>query len=139
MPCSRIFLISTHELRVGLNDFCQGLDAMTVTLYHNPACSKSRETLALIRSAGIEPQIVEYLDAPLGVDEIRTLLAESGLPAREAMRSDVPEAAQVQPDWSEAQLIEWLAQHPRLLNRPFVRSPKGTRLCRPPELVHEIL
>lgn len=112
---------------------------MTVTLYHNPACSKSRETLALIRAAGIEPQIVKYLDAPLGVDEIRTLLAESGLPVREAMRSDVPEAAQVQPDWSEAQMIEWLAQHPRLLNRPFVRSPKGTRLCRPPELVREIL
>ncbi|MDO4796283.1 MAG: arsenate reductase (glutaredoxin) [Brachymonas sp.] len=112
---------------------------MTVTIYHNPACSKSRETLALIRAAGIKPQIVEYLAAPLGAQAIQTLLAESGLPARDAMRSDVPEFTQVQPDWSEAQLIEWLAQHPRLLNRPFVRSSKGTRLCRPPELVHEIL
>ena len=112
---------------------------MTITIYHNPACSKSRETLALIRAAGIEPHIVEYLDVPLGVATIKTLLAESGLPARDAMRSDVPEFAQVQPDWNEAQLIEWLAQHPRLLNRPFVRSSKGTRLCRPPELVREIL
>lgn len=112
---------------------------MTVTIYHNPACSKSRETLALIRAAGIAPQIVEYLNTPLGADEIHTLLAESGLPAREAMRSDVPEFAQVQADWSEVQLIECLAQHPRLLNRPFVRSSKGTRLCRPPERVLEIL
>ena len=112
---------------------------MTITIYHNPACSKSRETLALIRAAGIEPHIVEYLDTPLGVAAIKTLLAESGLSARAAMRSDVPEFAQAQLDWSEAQLIEWLAQHPRLLNRPFVRSSKGTRLCRPPELVHEIL
>lgn len=112
---------------------------MTVTLYHNPACSKSRAVLALIRAAGMEPQVVEYLDAPLGVDAIKTLLAESGLNPRDAMRSDVPEFAQAQPDWSEAQLIEWLAQHPRLLNRPFVRSSKGTRLCRPPEVVREIL
>lgn len=112
---------------------------MTITIYHNPACSKSRETLALIRAAGIEPHIVEYLDTPLGVAIIKTLLAESGLSARAAMRSDVPEFAQAQPDWSEAQLIELLAQHPRLLNRPFVRSSKGTRLCRPPELVHEIV
>ena len=70
---------------------------------------------------------------------IKTLLTESGLSARAAMRSDVPEFAQAQPDWSEVQLIEWLAQHPRLLNRPFVRSSKGTRLCRPPELVREIV
>ena len=112
---------------------------MTVTIYHNPACSKSRATLALIRAAGIEPHIVEYLAEPLGADVIQTLLAESGLPARAAMRSDAPEFAQIQSDWSEAQLIAWLAQHPRLLNRPFVRSSKGTRLCRPPERVLEIL
>ena len=112
---------------------------MSITIYHNPACSKSRATLALIRAAGMEPQIVNYLAAPLGAAEMGMLLAESGLSARDAMRSDVPEFAQVQSDWSEAQLIEWLVQHPRLLNRPFVRSSKGTRLCRPPELVHEIL
>ncbi len=112
---------------------------MTVTIYHNPACSKSCATLALIRAAGIEPHIVEYLAEPPGVELIQTLLAESGLPARAAMRSDVPEFAQVQPAWSEAQLIAWMAQHPQLLNRPFVRSSKGTRLCRPPELVGEIL
>lgn len=112
---------------------------MSITIYHNPACSKSRATLELIRAAGIEPQIVDYLAVPLSVAEISTLLAESGLSARDAMRSDVPEFVQVQSDWSEAQLIEWLIQHPRLLNRPFVRSSKGTRLCRPPKLVHEIL
>lgn len=110
-----------------------------VTLYHNPRCSKSRETLALIRAAGIEPRVVEYLQTPPDATTLNTLLQESGLHPLDAMRTDVDEYSHDMQGWSAERLVAHIAQHPRLLNRPFVRTPKGTRLCRPPERVHEIL
>lgn len=114
--------------------------AMTsVTIYHNPRCSKSRETLALIRAAGIEPAIVEYLQTPPDAVTLKALLHDSGMHTLDAMRNDVAEYSRSMQDWPDERLIAAIAANPRLLNRPFVRTPKGVRLCRPPELVHEIL
>lgn len=112
-----------------------------VTIYHNPKCSKSRETLALIRARGIEPEVVEYLKQPLGEQTLRTLLAQSGLKAEQILRNDSDAYQQyvAGKTLNEAELIALMAEHPSLLNRPLVISDKGARLCRPPELVNEIL
>lgn len=112
-----------------------------ITLYHNPKCSKSRETLAIIRSSGIEPMIVEYLKTPLSAEEITRLIDESGISVEQALRTDV--AAYTQ--WvegkslSKEEIIQLMAEYPTLLNRPFASGQKGVRFCRPPELVNEIL
>ncbi|WP_373818963.1 arsenate reductase (glutaredoxin) [Glaesserella sp.] len=110
-----------------------------LTIYHNPKCSKSRETLALIREAGVEPEIVEYLKHPLSVEVIEKLIDESGLSVREAIRTDVEAYQQITAEMSDTEIIGLITQYPHLLNRPFVSGQKGTKLCRPPELVKTLL
>lgn len=113
-----------------------------ITIYHNPRCSNSRGALQLLREHGVEPQIVDYLKAPLNAVQLTALVAQIGLPVRELLRSK--EAAYQEldldnPALTDAQLIAAVAAHPVLLNRPIVVSPKGARLCRPPETVLELI
>lgn len=113
-----------------------------VTIFHNPACGTSRNTLALIRHAGIEPTIVEYLRTPPSKEEVRRLLAEMGIPVRELLRekgTPYGELGLGDPKWSDEQLLDFIQQHPILMNRPVVRTRLGTKLCRPSEAVLEIL
>ncbi len=113
---------------------------MDVTIWHNPACSNSRGALKLIRDAGFEPEVIEYLGNPPDVATLRQVLAESGLSARDLVRSKEAQFAELSLEVAdEATLLAAMAAHPRLINRPVVRTPKGTRLCRPPETVLEIL
>ncbi|MCG5228441.1 arsenate reductase (glutaredoxin) [Acinetobacter pittii] len=113
-----------------------------VKIYHNPACGTSRNTLALIRHAGLEPIIIEYLKTPPSKDELIQLIKDSNLTVREAIRKNVDPYKDLeleQADWTDEQLIEFMVQYPILINRPFVVTPKGTRLCRPSEVVLDIL
>ena len=113
-----------------------------VKIYHNPACGTSRNTLALIRHAGLEPIIIEYLKTPPSKDELIQLIKDSNLTVREAIRKNVDPYKDLeleQADWTDEQLIEFMVQYPILINRPFVVTPKGTRLCRPSEIVLDIL
>ncbi|MCO7461223.1 arsenate reductase (glutaredoxin) [Stenotrophomonas maltophilia] len=113
---------------------------MVVTIWHNPACSNSRGALKLIRDAGFEPEVIEYLGDPPDVATLRQVLAESGLSARDLVRSKEARFAELGlQDADDASLLAAMAEHPRLINRPVVRTPKGTRLCRPPETVLEVL
>lgn len=112
------------------------------TLYHNPRCSKSRETLALIRAAGIEPRLVEYLETPLSRVELESLLADLRLPVSSLMRTGDALYAELgldAPACTDAERLAALAAHPALFNRPVVVGPWGVRVCRPPETVLEIL
>ncbi|MDO7501324.1 arsenate reductase (glutaredoxin) [Acinetobacter baumannii] len=113
-----------------------------VKIYHNPACGTSRNTLALIRHAGIEPIVIEYLQTPPSKDELIQLIKDSNLSVREAIRKNVEPYKDLeleQDHWTEEQLINFMLQYPILINRPFVVTPKGTRLCRPSEMVLDIL
>lgn len=113
-----------------------------VKIYHNPACGTSRNTLALIRHAGIEPIVIEYLQTPPSKDELTQLISQAGLTVRDAIRKNVDPYKDLeleQADWTDEQLIDFMVQHPILINRPFVVTPKGTRLCRPSEVVLDIL
>jgi arsenate reductase len=113
-----------------------------ITIFHNPNCGTSRNTLALIRHAGIEPQVVEYLKTPPSREELRQLLAEMGIPVRELLRekgTPYGELGLADLKWSDEQLLDFIQQHPILMNRPVVRTPLGTRLCRPSEAVLELL
>ena len=115
---------------------------MAVTIYHNPNCGTSRNTLAIIREHGFEPEIVEYLKTPPSREKIVELIAASDLPVREIMRSKQDLFTELGLDDSaktDDQLIDAMAEHPILINRPIVVTPKGTRLCRPKETVLEIL
>ncbi|MGO1003212.1 arsenate reductase (glutaredoxin) [Lysobacter sp. CA196] len=115
---------------------------MDVTIYHNPACGTSRNTLALIRHAGIEPTVIEYLQNPLSRAALVELIAAAGLSVREAMRQNVApyvERGLDDPALSDGALIEAMLRDPILINRPFVVSPLGVRLCRPSELVLDLL
>lgn len=115
---------------------------MDITIYHNPNCGTSRTTLAAIHAAGHEPQVVEYLNNPLGREQLQQMIAAAGLSVREAIRSKEAKFAELgldAPDTSDAALLDAMAAYPILLNRPFVVTPKGARLCRPSELVHELL
>lgn len=113
---------------------------MDVTIWHNPACSNSRGALKLIRDAGFDPMVIEYLGTPPDVATLRQVLAESGLSARDLVRSKEVQFAELElEEADDATLLAAMAEHPRLINRPVVRTPKGTRLCRPPETVLEIL
>ena len=112
------------------------------TIYHNPRCSNSRGALALLQERGIAPRVVDYLHAPLTAQELARLIAQLGLPVRDVMRSK--EAVYQDLDlgnarWTEAELIDHIASHPVLLNRPIVVTAKGAKLCRPPELLLSIL
>ncbi|MBJ9705020.1 arsenate reductase (glutaredoxin) [Acinetobacter calcoaceticus] len=113
-----------------------------VKIYHNPACGTSRNTLALIRHAGIEPIVIEYLQTPPSKDELTQLISQAGLTVRDAIRKNVDPYKNLdleQDRWTDEQLIDFMVQYPILINRPFVVTSKGTRLCRPSEIVLDIL
>lgn len=116
--------------------------SMTVTIYHNPACGNSRGALALIRSAGIEPDIIEYLETPPDRATLLTLIREMGIAPRQLLRAKEMLHAELDlaaDHWTDDQLIELMLEHPILMNRPIVRTAKGTKLCRPPETVLDLL
>jgi arsenate reductase len=113
-----------------------------VTIYHNPKCGTSRNTLAMIRNAGIEPVVVEYLKDPPGREQLIKMIADAGLTVRAAIREkDTPyaELGLDNPDLADDELLDAMLKDPILINRPFVISPLGTRLARPSEVVLDIL
>lgn len=115
---------------------------MHVTIYHNPSCGTSRNTLALIRHAGIEPEVVDYLKNPPSADRLKAMIADAGLTVREAIREKGTPFADLgldNPDLDDDTLIAAMIETPILINRPFVITPTGTRLCRPSEAVLDIL
>ncbi|MEE8630216.1 MULTISPECIES: arsenate reductase (glutaredoxin) [Methylobacterium] len=115
---------------------------MDVIIYHNPACGTSRNTLAMIRNAGIEPHVVEYLKTPPSRALLVALLARAGLTVRDVLREKGTPYAELNlddPALTDAQLLDAIEAHPILLNRPLVVSPKGVRLCRPSEAVLDLL
>ncbi len=114
----------------------------TITIYHNPDCGTSRNTLALIRNSGVEPVVVEYLKTPPGRSKLQALVNAMGLPVRDLLRQKgTPYDALKLDDavWTDDQLLDFMVQHPILMNRPIVVTPLGTRLCRPSEKVLDIL
>ncbi|WP_341315569.1 arsenate reductase (glutaredoxin) [Paraburkholderia sp. IMGN_8] len=115
---------------------------MSVTIYHNPDCGTSRNTLAMIRNAGIEPVIIDYLQTPQDRETLTSLIARAGLSVRGALREKGTPYAELGLDdmsLSDEQLLTAMLEHPILINRPFVVTPLGVRLCRPSEVVLEIL
>jgi len=113
-----------------------------ITIFHNNRCSNSRGALALLRERGIEPNIVDYLATPLTAPELAELVAHLGVPVRDLLRSKEAQFKELGLDNAavgDVQLIQAVAAHPVLLNRPIVVTPKGARLCRPPELVLELI
>lgn len=113
-----------------------------VTIYHNPKCSASRNTLALILERGIEARVIEYLASPPSKAELQALIEASGLSVRELMRSKEAvfgELGLAAEHWSDSELLDAMLAHPILINRPIVVTARGVRLCRPPETVLEIL
>ena len=114
----------------------------TVTIYHNPACGTSRNTLALLRHAGLEPTVIEYLKTPPSKETLKALLAAMDMPVRGLLRERGTPYAELglgDAKWSDEQLLDFIVQHPILMNRPVVSTPLGTKLCRPSEEVLEIL
>ncbi|MBY0235406.1 MAG: arsenate reductase (glutaredoxin) [Burkholderiaceae bacterium] len=114
----------------------------SITIYHNPACGTSRNTLALIRHAGIEPVVVEYLKTPLTAAQLAELVAALGIPVRDLLRekgTPFTELGLADAKWSEAELLGFIEQHPILMNRPVVVTPLGAKLCRPSEEVLDLL
>lgn len=117
-------------------------DPIDVVIYHNPACGTSRNALALIRAAGLEPHVIEYLKTPPARALLVRLLARAGLSVREVLRekgTPYAELGLANPELCDAQLLDAIAAHPILMNRPLVVSPKGVRLCRPSETVLDLL
>lgn len=115
---------------------------MDVTIYHNPACGTSRNTLAMIRNAGIEPTVIDYLSAPPSREQLAKMIADAGLTVRQAIREKGTPYAELgldEPSLTDGQLLDAMLEHPILINRPFVVTPLGTRLSRPSELVLDIL
>ena len=115
---------------------------MTVTIYHNPACGTSRNTLALIRQSGEEPLVIEYLAAPPSRERLVELMGTMGVTPRQLLREkDTPYAALglADPKWTDDELIDIMLAQPILINRPIVVTPLGVKLCRPSEEVLEIL
>ena len=115
---------------------------MTVTIYHNPKCGTSRNTLAMIRASGVEPNVVHYLETPPSRAELVSLIERCGLAPRDVLRqSGTPydELGLGDPAIGDDALIDAMMAHPILINRPLVVAPKGVRLCRPSEVVLEIL
>ena len=113
-----------------------------IIIYHNPECGTSRNTLAMIRNAGIEPHVVEYLKTPPSRALLESLIARAGMTPRALLREKGTPYAELglgEAHWSDAQLLDFIGQHPILLNRPIVVTPLGTRLCRPSEKVLDIL
>lgn len=115
---------------------------MTITIYHNAACGTSRNTLALIRNSGAEPEVIEYLQTPPSRETLRQLISAMGIPVRELIREKGTPYAELQldnPALTDEQLLDAMGAHPILINRPIVVTPLGTRLCRPSEVVLDIL
>ena len=115
---------------------------MSVTIYHNPNCGTSRNTLAMIRNAGIEPAVIEYLKTPPSRQQVVELIASAGLTVRQALREKGTPHSELgldDPTKTDEQLLDAIDAHPILLNRPFVVTSLGVRLCRPSEVVLEIL
>ncbi|WP_179469285.1 arsenate reductase (glutaredoxin) [Mycolicibacterium vinylchloridicum] len=113
---------------------------MSSTIYHNPRCSTSRKTLDLLRDNGIEPKVVEYLKTPPSRAEIAKLIADAGIDVRTAVRKRESLYSELNlADAGDDELLDAMAANPILIERPFVVTPKGTRLARPIESVHEIL
>lgn len=117
-------------------------DPKAVVIYHNPDCGTSRNTLALIRNTGLEPEIIEYLINPPSREQLVTLIAGTGLSVREVLRKNVEPYTQLNlddPVWTDEQLLDFMLQYPILINRPIVVTKLGIRLCRPSEVVLDIL
>ena len=113
-----------------------------IVVYHNPACGTSRNTLAMIRNAGIEPHVVEYLKTPPTRAMLESLIARAGMTARALLREKGTPYAELgleNPDLTDAQLIDAMMAHPILINRPLVVSPLGVKLCRPSETVLDLI
>jgi arsenate reductase len=116
--------------------------AMDVIIYHNPDCGTSRNTLAMIRNAGVEPHVIEYLKTPPSREMLTRLIARMGISVRELLREKGTPYAELDlgdPALSDAQLLDAMMAHPILINRPIVVSPKGVKLCRPSEDVLDLL
>jgi arsenate reductase len=115
---------------------------MSVTIYHNPSCGTSRNTLAMIRQSGVEPEIIEYLKNPPDRARLIELIAAMGITVRALLRekgTPYTELGLADPKWSDEQLLDFMLAHPILINRPIVVTPKGTKLCRPSEAVLDLL
>ena len=113
-----------------------------ITIYHNPQCGTSRNTLALIRNSGEEPEVIEYLQTPPSRETLVQLIADMGIPVRELIRQKGTPYVELKlddPTLSDGQLLDAMLAHPILINRPIVVTPMGTRLCRPSEAVLDIL
>ena len=113
-----------------------------ITIYHNPACGTSRNTLEMIRNSGNEPTVIHYLENPPSRDELVKLIADMGITVRALLRKNVElyeELGLAEDKFTDEQLIDFMLQHPILINRPIVVTPLGTRLCRPSEVVLDIL
>ena len=114
----------------------------SITIYHNPACGTSRNTLALIRNSGAEPEVIEYLKTPPTKVQLQQLLAAMGIGARALLRekgTPYAELGLADAKWSDDELLDFVVQHPILMNRPVVVTPLGAKLCRPSEAVLDIL
>lgn len=115
---------------------------MTITIYHNPACGTSRNALAMIRQSGEEPEVIEYLKTPPSREKLVQLIAAMGISPRDLLREKGTPYAELglgDPKWSDDELIDFMMEHPILINRPIVITPLGARLCRPSEAVLDIL
>ena len=115
---------------------------MSVTIYHNPDCGTSRNTLAMIRQSGVEPTVIEYLKTPPPRERLKELISPMGIPVRALIRekgTPHKELGLDDPRWTDEQLIEQMLAHPILINRPIVVTPKGVKLCRPSEAVLDLL
>lgn len=115
---------------------------MSVTIYHNPDCGTSRNTLAMIRQSGVEPVVIEYLKTPPSRETLKQLIAAMGIPVRAVLRekgTPYKELGLDDPKWTDDDLLDVMMAHPILINRPIVVTPKGVRLCRPSEAVIDIL
>lgn len=115
---------------------------MTIKIYHNPACGTSRNTLAMIRQSGEEPEVIEYLKSPPARERLIELIDAMGMTPRDLLRekgTPYADLALDDPKWSDAELIDFMLAHPILINRPIVETSLGTRLCRPSEVVLDIL
>ncbi|MDU3077961.1 MAG: glutaredoxin-dependent arsenate reductase, partial [Mixta calida] len=113
-----------------------------ITIYHNPACGTSRNTLELIRNSGVEPSVILYLETPPTRDELSTLIADMGIRVRDLLRKNTEPYEQLglaEDRFSDEELLNAMLMHPILINRPVVVTPLGTRLCRPSEVVLDIL
>lgn len=113
-----------------------------ITIFHNPGCGTSRNVLALIRNSGEEPTVIEYMKTPPSRETLVKLLVDAGLSVRAVLREKGTPYAELgldDPKWTDEQLLDFIGQHPILMNRPIVVTPLGTRLCRPSEAVLDIL